>query len=296
MCDIYGDGTALKESVNLSSPKSLRLLCEKSVKAWKVEGLNVAYAQMTFPRALQDWENENMFSGSWTINTDDGHSYNIDRWYAQPARTDEHIFQPIIDPHHIYVNNRCRCCSKGMPSMGISPCAWWYVAKDSKNNGTGLSVELAIELRDRQRNELAQTTFAEAVEKEMQQHGFINEAKWCSLIRNFYRACDESEISVAQRIEYFLDIRNHLLSFARLGHFPPPGQYVADLPISQFEGILTNIDRRLQLYSMLKSKTYNQRAISSLDSAFQVSDIWNLQELPHSECTFHSPIKSKILL
>lgn len=51
-----------------------------------------------------------------------------------------------------------------------------------------------------------------------------------------------------------------------LKHFPPPGAFVCDMPIAQFEGFLTNIDRRLQLYCMVRNETYNQRAISSLDS------------------------------
>jgi hypothetical protein len=41
----------------------------------------------------------------------------IPQWYAQPAKIDNKIFQAKIDPHHIFVNNRGMCCSKGMHGM-----------------------------------------------------------------------------------------------------------------------------------------------------------------------------------
>ena len=45
--------------------------------------------------------------------------------------------------------------------------------------------------------------------------------------------------------------------------------------MAQFEGMLCNVDRRLQLYAMVKESVYNQRSVTSLDyetffSGFQV--------------------------
>ncbi|CAC5369864.1 unnamed protein product [Mytilus coruscus] len=171
------------------------------------------------------------------------------------------MIQPFIDPHHIFVNNRSRCCSKGILGMGIKPDAWWDVATDSKKNGTGLSFEIAKELRDKQSNSFAQTTFSDKVEDVMKANGDTNEAEWCSLIQNWYKAIDFYGFSLDERLFYMMNIRSFLLRFLKAGHFPPHGASIA-----QFEGILTNVDRRLQLYTMTKRKTYNQRAISSLDS------------------------------
>jgi hypothetical protein len=47
--------------------------------------------------------------------------------------------------------------------VGIAAEAWWEVAKNSRQNRTGLSWEIAKELRDRQSNSYAQTTFSENV-------------------------------------------------------------------------------------------------------------------------------------
>lgn len=96
--------------------------------------------------------------------------------------------------------------------------------------------------------------------------GFNHEAEWCQLIRNWYSAIDEAGVPIDLRIDWLLAMRNKLLPFLKVGHFPPPGAYVASLPLAQFEGLMSNVDRRLQLYDMVQTGTYNQRAITSLDS------------------------------
>lgn len=250
----------------MRSPKRLKVLVSNHIKSWPIDALNVAYAQLNFIDAFHKWSNENTFNGSWNIQTEEGKTFLISQWYAQPALVNGSLIQPIIDPHHIFVNNRSRCCSKGMLGMGITPEAWWRVAKNSKENNTGLSWEIAKELRDRQSNSFAQTTFSEKVEKVMATNGDKNEANWCCLIRNWYSAIDDAGISVGTRLTEMLTIRSYLLSFLKAGHFPPCGSYISGMPIAQFEGILTNVDRRIQLYAMVKRKTYNQRAITSLDS------------------------------
>lgn len=102
----------------------------------------------------------------------------------------------------------------------------------------------------------------------MEKLGFIHKAEWCQLIRNWYSAIYEAGISTDQRIDidWLLAMRNTLLPFLKVGHFPPPGAYVAGLPLAQYEGLLSNVERRLQLYDMVQNGTYNQRAITSLDS------------------------------
>ena len=68
----------------------------------------------------------------------------------------------------------------------------WEVAKNSRQNRTGLSWEIAKELRDRQSNSYAQTTFSENVQLEMEKNGNQNEAQWCRLIRHWYSAIDDA--------------------------------------------------------------------------------------------------------
>jgi hypothetical protein len=58
-----------------------------------------------------------------------------------------------------------------MRGMGIAAEAWWEVAKNSPQNRTWLSWEIAKELCDRQSNSYAQTTFSENVQLEMKKTG-----------------------------------------------------------------------------------------------------------------------------
>ena len=272
---IYGDGTNLNFAVRVQSPKTLKSIVIKSIKSWPIIAINVAYAQQHFLTEFNKWKKGHQFSRPCVVQTDTGMQVVIHQWYAQPSKIAGKDVQMIIDPHHIFVNNRAKCCTKGMQEMGIHPQAWWSVPCNSKQNGTCLSLEIAKELRDRQSNAFAQTTFSLNVEEQMIQNGNKAAAKWCALIRNWYQSVDEAAMSTDERLQAMMDMRKFLLSFLHVGHFPPPGQYVADMSLAQFEGILTNIDRRLQLYAMTAQGTYCQRAVSSLDSenffgAFQV--------------------------
>ena len=259
----YGDGSRLEVR---GKPKSLRDIATSSIKAWNINAINVAYAQLTFDDALAEWENDNPFRGPCNLVTEAGDEVVIHRWYAQPMRMNQNLVQPIIDPHHIFVNNRALCCSKGMKGMGIFPDAWWKVARHSSQNGSELSTEIACDLQDRQSNAFAQKTFSEKVEQVMTENGDSKEARWCDLMRNWYMAIDTASVPLKSRIDSFLAMRSHLLDLLQVGNFPPPGSFVKGMSWVQFEGILTNIDRRLQLYAIAKDGTYNQRAITSLDS------------------------------
>ena len=61
-------------------------------------------------------------------------------------------------------------------------------------------------------------------------------------------------------------MRKLLLQTVNLAEFPPAGMHVAGMPVVMFEGILTNIDRRIQLYAVTPNNTYNVQAPTSLDA------------------------------
>lgn len=108
-------------------------------------------------------------------------------------------------------------------------------------------------------------------QKEMKKPGFLQEAEWWHLICNWYAAVDLAGIDIDERIAYLMDMREFLLKQYNLMIFPPPCSYVNNLPIAQFEGILTNVDRRLQLYSMVQTEANNHRSLSSHDKKTFVS-------------------------
>jgi hypothetical protein len=69
-------------------------------------------------------------------------------------------------------------------------------------------------------------------------------------------------------------MRSWLLEKYNPTHFPPPTGYVFDIPIVTYEALLTNLERKMQLYAFVKS--YNPRAISTLDSENFLSLLGNL--------------------
>ncbi|CAC5389311.1 unnamed protein product [Mytilus coruscus] len=230
----------ITETNSLNNTKHITDLDKDNILA-----VNVTFAQFNFRSELSEWESDNPFNGSWNMETENGLQYEIHRLYAQPMIAKGQMIQPIIDPHHLFVNNRARCCAKGLPGMGISSEAWGRVAENCKENGTGLSLEIAKELRDRQKKSYAQTTFSEKVQFEMIKNGDYTQGEWYNLIRNWYAAIDEGGMCIEKRIECLLAMREKLLLHYHVGNFPPSGAYVASLPMTQFEWTMSNIDRRL---------------------------------------------------
>lgn len=169
----------------------------------------------------------------------------------------------LLDCHHLLVNARSFVCQNGIRGLDVSKDAWLSVAESSDSINTGLNRAMVVDLIDRQSNAIAQIVFGELVEKKMTELGFSNEARFCKVMREWYKAEDEPGLTVACRHSFRMNMRNMLLGAACLADFPPPGSHVAGMPIVMFEGILTNIDR-YQLNAIVPGNSYNVRAPNSL--------------------------------
>ncbi|CAG2203957.1 unnamed protein product [Mytilus edulis] len=102
--------------------------------------------------------------------------------------------------------------------------------------------------------------------KALHSNGDFNEALFCRLIREWYAAEDDPGIDVIDRIKRRLRFRDWLLKDINFMQFPPPGLHVKGIPHIMFEGLLTNIERRIQIIPFVKSGTYNSRALGSLEA------------------------------
>ena len=171
----------------------------------------------------------------------------------------------ILDAYHQLCSARRLFCLKGIHAAGISNMYVHKVAEESENNHCGLNIAMVKEpMLDKQSVAFAVTTFSEKVQKALEEIGAKNEAHFCRLIREWFIAEDEPGISAAQRTRYRLNLRKWLLNQLSMV-FPPPGSFIRDIPIVLYEGLLTGIERRIQLYPFTKSGTYNVRSIGSLD-------------------------------
>lgn len=124
---------------------------------------------------------------------------------------------------------------------------------------------IAIDLIDKQNVEFAKTTFSIKVVDALQNIGAVREANFCQLMHDWYIAEDEPGISVETRCRSRLALRDWLLEGVNFSSFPPYGAYVKDIPLVLFEGLLTNIERKLQLFPFTKKGCYNVRAVGSMD-------------------------------
>ncbi|VDI01697.1 Hypothetical predicted protein [Mytilus galloprovincialis] len=243
------------------SVKSLARLCQKTVSTISKPTLSAIFAEHIFPERLREWRTDNPFQdGSIISGLND-----CVNWYCKPVYISE-SFQTLfhlLDPHHIFTNARVKCCSSGITERAISKEAWVTVAKAGN---TKLSLAHVEDLVDRQSDAFAHTTFSAEVEQEMIINGFTNEATFCKLLREWYAAEDSPGVGAKDRCSYRLNLRKWLLENVRFNQFPPPGSHVRGIPLIMFEALMTNIDRRIQLFSFVKGGTYNVRSLGSLEA------------------------------
>ena len=228
--------------------------------------LNAIIAANTFPDKVTEWRQSQPF-GPVTI----GELAVQYTWYSYPQHfIESSSYIPfLLDTHHLFVNARTLVCSKGIPQLGISKQAWMEVADGTgipMNANNKLNPAMVVDLVDRQSNEIAQITFSADVENAMRNNGRIAEADFCRIIRDWYAAEDSSGMPAQERLRCRLAMRDFLLGTLDLSVFPPPGSHVSGITIVMFEGILTNIDRRIQLNTLVRGNTFNVRAPTSLDS------------------------------
>lgn len=141
--------------------------------------------------------------------------------------------------------------------------AWINVARDNRTN---LKISHVEDLVDKQSDSIARETFSKDVEKDMQRLGYTKEAQFCKILLEFYDGEDEPGISAFERCKRRLSLRKWLLEGTKFCGFPPYGTHILGIPNIMFQGLMTNIERRLQLFPYVKSGMYNVRSLGSLDA------------------------------
>lgn len=139
------------------------------------------------------------------------------------------------------------------------------IHKSGWENSTGLNIAMVEDLIVKQNVEFAKTIFSEKVACALEKNGDIKEAEMCRLIDQWYQSEDETGISATDRCIKRLQLREWMLKDVSFFQFPPTTAYINNIPQVLFEGLLTNIERKLQLVTFTKRGCYNVRAVSSLD-------------------------------
>jgi hypothetical protein len=267
LSSIFGDGTTLpasnKSRLKRKTPLSLYQLTKKATSKLPKTILCSVYAEHIFPKKLEEWYFKNPFGTKVNV---EGIANSID-WYSMPEynyTTENYLFM-VLDSYHQLCGLRRLVCQTGMPSRGIFRNAFVKIAEESTTNRCGLNVAMVNDLIDKQSADFALATFSERVSSALEGIGARQEASFCRLIDNWYKAEDEPGISALDRCKYRLALKNWVLEGVSFSEFPPPCAYIKNIPIVLFEGLLTNIERKIQLYTFAKSGTYNVRSVGSLD-------------------------------
>ncbi|KAK7092212.1 hypothetical protein V1264_008000 [Littorina saxatilis] len=239
---------------------NLRDLALKTARTLPKDLLCALYAEIEYPDKERQWRMSFPFSSTSMVNNQPL------KWFSYPETRSEQQkpLLGIIDSHHILTNLRTKVCKTGIVESKIHREAWVKVATECRSNQTGLTLAHVDDLIDRQRNSFAQLTFSEPVQLEMRKNGHLQEADFCRMIRLWYRADDEGGIEADQRLEWRLSMRNWLLGRYDPAAFPPPAGYVGGVPTVTFEALLTNVERKIQMYAF--AKAFNTRSLTTLDA------------------------------
>ena len=246
------------------SPQSLSKLCLKTIQSRKVPNavLNAAYASYIYPEEHQKWLEKVSLKSDIAIK---GHESDIQYWYSFPDMNcvTHKFIGNSIDCSHNFTHLRVRSCTTGIGDA--SPAAWKAVAE---SNETHLNIALVEDLLDKPSVPNTRTFFSREVENWMTGNGHTDAANVTNIIRSWYEAPDTPGISAKQRINDLIRMRNFLLKNVNFGKFPPPGRYINKVPTVTYEGILVDIDTKLQMYAI--TGPYNIRSVGSLAAETKV--------------------------
>ena len=258
ICIVNNEIYTTTKRVKPKSPARLAKMCEKVINSRKIPKaiLNAAYASYIYGTELKTWK-ENASLKPETVLF--GHEEEIAFWYSYPENStaNQYLLGNSIDCSHNLTHLRVRSCTTGIGN--VTPNAWKAVAA---SNETHLNIAFVEDLLDKQSVPNARTNFSEEVESWMARHGYDDAAKVTHIIREWYEASDSPEISVDLRINKLIQMRNFLLTDVNFNLFPPPGRYINKIPIVTFEGLLIDIDTKLQLHGFCGP--YNIRSVGSL--------------------------------
>jgi hypothetical protein len=249
---------AEKKTTRRKNVPSLSSLCERVIRSKKMPKsiLNTVYASCIFDSEYENWKKKMHSIPLPDILVKSGER-SVPFWYSYPEKMNSDVVGKSIDCSHNLTHLRVRSCTTGIGS--VTPEAWKRI---SKTNETKLNPALVEDLIDKQSVPNARTNFSEEVEECMRKYGYVEAASVTKIIRNWYEACDAPGIAAETRIKFLVEMRQFLLSDVSFCRFPPPTRYINKIPIVTFEGMLIDIDTKIQLHWL--AGAYNIRSVGSL--------------------------------
>lgn len=214
-CSCPVDVSARTGKQKTKNPKSLAEMALKQVStSLKKADINIIYAEFLWPTEYRKWI-EYQKCKTATIGLDN-HYY-----YPSFSELRNQLEVCCVDSSHLLTRMRRKSAKGGLD--GLRNNAWKAVAKSKK---TALSIGMVDCILEPMSVLVANTHFSEAVEREMRQLGYREEAELCNDVRMWWCAEDEPGIPAKQRMQLRSALQQRLLSRMDFSVFPPPGMYI----------------------------------------------------------------------
>ena len=206
---------------------------KQELNAMKKASLNYIYCKITYEKKLLEQGRHSIIPDDIPIIVD-GISRTADKWFSQP----EYISSlqlthfAFIDPSHILTCIRSLICRKGIPERGINTEAWLSVARDGKLNGSNLNMSdvNSTMMMDKQKVIIAEKMFSREVQAVMEIRGFVEEARFCHVMRDRWEAEDMRGLSAATRYHRRMALRDWLMEKIDFSTYHPIGMFTTGIP------------------------------------------------------------------
>lgn len=268
-----------EQNITLETPQyrknrnvqKLKQLCWNQLKSLNKNALAKIIAEHDWNKELLSWKEKSVVPCETSL-VNLGNEYKEIDWFSQPRVENGNVRFHFTDACHLLTCIRTKLCTTGIEGLAKTA---WEIAALSKD--TKLNITIVVDCVDKQDVALARRVFAEDVESVLQKHNFVQEAKFCRLIREWFDAEDEPSLSAIERCRRRLELRKWLLEGYRIGKFPPHTRYVKGIPIVTYEALITHLERKIQLFAYVPDSKYNVRATGTQEveqffSAFKDMD------------------------
>ena len=222
--------------------------------------LQIVIANSLLETAATNWVNKSPISMEINVDADDCGDFFTHTCHSFPEfseRRQQREFR-CIDPGHTLANMRSQ-----ISRYGFKFCSKAAFVKVSETNHKVLPKSILEDRLDRQSIRIAKRFFSVDVQEELEKNGDHQEAKFVSLVRNWFEACDERGIDAYTRVKHLQDFSDFLAELVTWDDWPPPYNYIQGMPVPTYEAIMQGISTRLQIFA-LSNMPINQRSISTV--------------------------------
>ena len=257
-----------EQQTEVFEPRSLKDIYYEYImsKLYPKEYIAAAYCEVHNLEEVKKWENKTKVPIEVNIEgTDIRHIiFNYPEFNSRRDKFEMRTF----DYTHILNNLRFHICNKGFANVSREA----FIAISDKDHEL-LPRAIVEEKLDRQNASISKRFFSAEVEQCLQSMNYHSEAQFVRVTRNWFNACDERGIPAYERLSKLSAMYHYLLNLYTFSEYPPETTHIQGIPIKTFEALLHTISTRYILYGLSSSKTYNNRAISTLAVESFFSDL-----------------------